>query len=124
MEMAPASGMTRPTMLRISVLLPAPLGPSNPRHSAWRSSRVMPSTAVVWPNRFTSAAMRKGGAATLAVAGKGKVQLSLGFMTAGEYTSHGRSPDEFGCNQKSSNRSEEHTSELQSLAYLVCRLLL
>ena len=29
----PASGITRPTMLRISVLLPAPFGPSNPRHS-------------------------------------------------------------------------------------------
>src|SRR2546423_2314987 len=29
-----------------------------------------------------------------------------------------------GENQKSTNRSEEHTSELQSLAYLVCRLLL
>ncbi len=26
-------GTTRPTMLRISVLLPAPFGPSNPRHS-------------------------------------------------------------------------------------------
>src|SRR2546425_8820317 len=26
--------------------------------------------------------------------------------------------------QRSANRSEEHTSELQSLAYLVCRLLL
>src|SRR2546425_2266055 len=26
--------------------------------------------------------------------------------------------------QESQNRSEEHTSELQSLAYLVCRLLL
>src|SRR2546425_1613253 len=27
-------------------------------------------------------------------------------------------------NMKAGNRSEEHTSELQSLAYLVCRLLL
>src|SRR2546425_8838624 len=29
-----------------------------------------------------------------------------------------------GCNRRGQNRSEEHTSELQSLAYLVCRLLL
>src|ERR1041384_8743728 len=29
-----------------------------------------------------------------------------------------------GNNQRNSYRSEEHTSELQSLAYLVCRLLL
>src|SRR2546425_2975283 len=28
------------------------------------------------------------------------------------------------CESKRSSRSEEHTSELQSLAYLVCRLLL
>src|SRR2546423_3601492 len=30
----------------------------------------------------------------------------------------------FGVGEKRSSRSEEHTSELQSLAYLVCRLLL
>src|SRR2546425_2472984 len=29
-----------------------------------------------------------------------------------------------GCERKIIERSEEHTSELQSLAYLVCRLLL
>src|SRR2546425_7932199 len=29
-----------------------------------------------------------------------------------------------GCRRDSTRRSEEHTSELQSLAYLVCRLLL
>src|SRR2546423_14432719 len=29
-----------------------------------------------------------------------------------------------GCNAGAAGRSEEHTSELQSLAYLVCRLLL
>src|SRR2546423_15205357 len=29
-----------------------------------------------------------------------------------------------GLNRQQRNRSEEHTSELQSLAYLVCRLLL
>src|SRR2546425_6944186 len=33
----------------------------------------------------------------------------------------GRSPDS---NRSAKERSEEHTSELQSLAYLVCRLLL
>src|SRR2546425_8350826 len=34
---------------------------------------------------------------------------------------HGRPPNDFG---RLPERSEEHTSELQSLAYLVCRLLL
>src|SRR5205823_12756266 len=40
---------------------------------------------------------------------------------------HGRakSPEEIcGVSARMSKRSEEHTSELQSLAYLVCRLLL
>src|SRR2546423_11168249 len=37
-------------------------------------------------------------------------------VTTGERSRRGRLPDEL--------RSEEHTSELQSLAYLVCRLLL
>src|SRR2546425_6356324 len=32
--------------------------------------------------------------------------------------------EEFGVSVSDENRSEEHTSELQSLAYLVCRLLL
>src|SRR2546425_3291903 len=41
----------------------------------------------------------------------------------GEQHRHGpdRSADDGQCHQE---RSEEHTSELQSLAYLVCRLLL
>src|SRR5687767_15266143 len=33
-------------------------------------------------------------------------------------------PGSAGCAGKGIKRSEEHTSELQSLAYLVCRLLL
>src|SRR2546425_2267428 len=35
-----------------------------------------------------------------------------------------RTKSELRCRSSSSVRSEEHTSELQSLAYLVCRLLL
>src|SRR2546425_8167811 len=35
-----------------------------------------------------------------------------------------REEEFIGCNVESRSRSEEHTSELQSLAYLVCRLLL
>src|SRR5581483_2480262 len=57
----PASGITRPTMLRIRVLLPAPLGPSSPRHSPPRTARLTPFTAVVWPKRFTSDSTWSGG---------------------------------------------------------------
>src|SRR5208337_1181434 len=59
-DTVPLSGTTRPTMLRISVLLPAPLGPSNPRHSPLFSSSVMPLTAVKSPKRLTSPSIRKG----------------------------------------------------------------
>src|SRR5687767_15516459 len=36
----------------------------------------------------------------------------------------GQGSSEAGSDDQASGRSEEHTSELQSLAYLVCRLLL
>src|SRR5205823_12889902 len=36
----------------------------------------------------------------------------------------GRPADDWNCEHRFGMRSEEHTSELQSLAYLVCRLLL
>src|SRR2546425_9546770 len=41
-----------------------------------------------------------------------------------EIAFHVRHRDESACRAASWTRSEEHTSELQSLAYLVCRLLL
>src|SRR5690349_3229705 len=56
----PELAITRPMMLRISVLLPAPFGPSNPKHSPLCNSRLTPSTAVNSPKRLTSASMRRG----------------------------------------------------------------
>src|SRR2546425_9566772 len=49
-------------------------------------------------------------------------QLSLGFNSRG--LSFGYQRDVFDGGLRGHTRSEEHTSELQSLAYLVCRLLL
>src|SRR5437899_9479692 len=37
---------------------------------------------------------------------------------------YGEDPEDFGPNRLEVKRSEEHTSELQSLRHLVCRLLL
>src|SRR2546425_6214852 len=48
---------------------------------------------------------------------EGTKQLDrLGWELSGAVAGHAETPDQL--------RSEEHTSELQSLAYLVCRLLL
>ena len=47
-------------MPRMSVDLPAPLGPSRPRHArSWTSSEI-PATAVSSPNRFTTESIRNG----------------------------------------------------------------
>ena len=48
-------------MLLISVLFPAPFGPSSPRHSPARTLRLTLSTAVKSPNRFTSASTSSAG---------------------------------------------------------------
>src|SRR2546425_10163909 len=55
--------------------------------------------------------------------------LPLGLLTRGRHD-HGVEPDRYGLQREidrgglsgRDGRSEEHTSELQSLAYLVCRL--
>src|SRR2546425_5670452 len=49
-------------------------------------------------------------------------QGRLGVL--GEHCLHRGASLAFGRNEECGLRSEEHTSELQSLAYLVCRLLL
>src|SRR2546423_9481253 len=55
-------------------------------------------------------------------------RLGLGQRADGQGSGRqGLSPSVLICSQRGtrrSSRSEEHTSELQSLAYLVCRLLL
>src|SRR2546430_7424526 len=56
----------------------------------------------------------------------GEIQDRLGDLLAGTerlHEDHGRVP-RLGVQQLESERSEEHTSELQSQSNLVCRLLL
>src|SRR2546425_992838 len=45
-------------------------------------------------------------------------------FAAGDVDQHARGPGDGDVVEQRRGRSEEHTSELQSLAYLVCRLLL
>src|SRR5688500_12925367 len=49
----PLSGVNRPSRISIDVVLPAPFGPSNPKHSPRRTSRSRPATAVTAPYLLT-----------------------------------------------------------------------
>ena len=60
MRMLPESGRTRPMMLRMSVDLPAPLGPRRPKQVPGRISRETPSTAVTAPKRFRTESINRG----------------------------------------------------------------
>ena len=44
---SPASGARRPSRISTVVVLPAPFGPSSPKTSPARTSKSMPSTAVM-----------------------------------------------------------------------------
>src|SRR5205823_13924934 len=58
---------------------------------------------------------------------KQDLQMAAGLYTAAKNDRKPFSPADYGFEFSIAdieNRSEEHTSELQSLAYLVCRLLL
>ena len=46
---APPCGVSSPATSRMSVDLPAPLGPSSPTNSPWRAEKETPSTAGLAP---------------------------------------------------------------------------
>ena len=47
--MLPEVGLTMPQTMLISVVLPAPFGPSRPKNSPWAISRVTPDSACTAP---------------------------------------------------------------------------
>src|SRR5262245_48832701 len=51
-RISPASSLTRPAIARISVVLPAPFGPSSASSSPSRNASVAPSSAATSPNFF------------------------------------------------------------------------
>src|SRR6476619_4862914 len=53
-RISPESRRTRPAIARISVVLPAPFGPSSARSSPWRSSNEAPSSALTAPKDFVA----------------------------------------------------------------------
>src|SRR5574343_320810 len=60
----PPSGRTRPESAEISVVLPAPLGPSRPKNSPWPISRSTPASACSERKRLVTPAMRIAGLMT------------------------------------------------------------
>src|SRR4051812_27944825 len=58
---SPESGSRRPSKISTVVVLPAPFGPSMPKHSPRRTSRSRPATATVSPYRLTRLRHRSAG---------------------------------------------------------------
>src|SRR5439155_26193039 len=97
-------------------------------------SPLLPSTLFPYPTLFrSSAASQVGGLSPLV-----HVQLILPFLTCttvlvayllgvkatGRHSEQERDEDGGAREERQDQRSEEHTSELQSRGHLVCRLLL
>src|SRR6187401_851387 len=59
---SPASGIRRPSKISTVVVLPAPFGPSMPKHSPARTSRSRPATAATSPYRLVRPLQRNADA--------------------------------------------------------------
>src|SRR2546425_2110832 len=84
-------------------------------------STLFPYTTLFRSSRGTAALPRSGRAPAAACTGDGRTARTRRSPGAARRTA--RPPPRTGA-RGGGRRSEEHTSELQSLAYLVCRLLL
>src|SRR5262245_48059372 len=73
--MRPPVGLSRPAIMRMVVVLPAPLGPRNPWISPGATSRLTPSTAVNEPYFLTSASTAIIGSGGLRPAVRTRVAL-------------------------------------------------
>src|SRR5687768_16452152 len=61
---SPSVGGMKPVIMRMVVLLPAPLGPRKPNTSPLSTEKETPFTATFWPNiffKFRTLIMRRGG---------------------------------------------------------------
>ena len=57
MKISPSLGNSKPAIMRRSVVLPQPEGPSSEKNSPWRIAISAASTAVTSPKRLVTAAM-------------------------------------------------------------------
>src|SRR4051812_45463879 len=74
--MLPASGRSKPAIMRRQVVLPEPDGPSSVKNSPRRMSRFTPSTATTSPNSLRTPTSRMSGA-SVAAASPGRVACSV-----------------------------------------------
>src|SRR3989441_5605589 len=88
-------------------------------------STLFPYTTLFRSNASTTAVIAASGACTIAgntvtmTSGTGACSLTANWAADSNYAAATATQS-----TAAAKRSEEHTSELQSLAYLVCRLLL
>src|SRR3712207_7901045 len=81
------------------------------------------STLFPYTTLFRSFGTRRLGSPTGTWSVGTLVEIGMRFKVEGSYI-HGGSAGPWAIHASSAERSEEHTSELQSRQYLVCRLLL
>src|ERR1035437_5658821 len=112
--MLPLSGRSRPLVSLSNTLFPTPAGPSRTRVSFGPIEKLMssstggPSKAIVTSLKTTT-----------------RVESATGpCLGSGRLNGDGSGVSLIGAGRDGAVRSEEHTSELQSRQYLVCRLLL
>src|SRR5438552_9400963 len=74
MVIRPLEGLSRPAMMRMVVVLPAPFGPRNPWISPGSTERLTPSTAVKEPYVLTRA--------STAIMGSGRLRPAMGRAVA------------------------------------------
>src|SRR6266404_9103780 len=127
--MRPPLGVSSPTIRRAMVDLPQPDSPTSARVSPRRTSSVTPSTArsslLPSPSSMRSSQGRETSksretASTLSNGARMQPAGGLALFSRHQLGTRAQAALE----ALGAARSEEHTSELQSLAYLVCRLLL
>src|SRR5205823_11506138 len=75
---------------------------------------------ILWSSGPAAPGCDRSGPGRLAPCARRPERSDFGYIPSGSW----RSDTETRCGAVPQSRSEEHTSELQSLAYLVCRLLL
>src|SRR3712207_7429311 len=81
------------------------------------------STLFPYTTLFRSGG-RSRNASALAARHRGRRRVTASVLASGEIPSGPRTLSALGSAVRAAARSEEHTSELQSRQYLVCRLLL